>query len=211
MKSIYEGFNPVEEVEMKNLIQSLLSGKYICGFNKEHENEYRIIMMMKYREPISEILRLVGYDLVVAELSKTIYIKRQDDVRGPKNNLGLAATKLVYVLKKHFLAEMKKLDTNGVVYYKWNDLLSEFTPFMKKANEKVQLIESLWTLKSFGFVDINTPKKDMKRPDADDEVVISIFPSITCICHMDAIEMIEEELLGLVASIKEGEKEEDNE
>ena len=108
----------------------------------------------------------------------------------------------------------KKAEDNNVVtlyMMKAIDNTGSYDQVMKKANEKVQLIESLWTLKSFGFVDINTPKKDMKKPDADDEVVISIFPSITCICHMDAIEMIEEELLGLVASIKEGEKEEDNE
>ena len=47
--------------------------------------------------------------------------------------------------------------------------------------------------------------------DADDEVVISIFPSITCICDMESIQMIEEELNDLIASIKDAKNSDEDE
>ena len=210
MCNIYEQLTQLEVVEVKELAQKLLNGKYFCGFNKADEDAYRKLMNIKYRMPLETALELVGYDLMVVDLTKTIYVVRQQDVSGPKTNLGLATTKLVYMLKKFFLAEMKKIDTNSVAYYKWNELLSDFAPFMKKSNEKVQLIDSLWVLKEHGFVDVNAPKKDMKKHDADDEVVISIFPAITCICDMDSIQMIEEELNELIASIKDAQNGEES-
>ena len=211
MSNIYEQLTQLEIVEVKELAQKLLNGKYFCGYNKADEDAYRKLMNVKYRIPLETALELIGYDLMVVDLTKTIYIVRQQDVTGPKTNLGLATTKLVYMLKKFFLAEMKKIDTNSVAYYKWNELLNDFAPFMKKSNEKVQLIDSLWVLKEYGFVDVSAPKKDMKKHDADDEVVISIFPSITCICDMGSIQMIEEELNDLIASIKDAKNSDEDE
>ena len=122
---------------------------------------------------------------------------------GPKTNLNLITTQLVYMLKRQFLIGVKKLETNKTVYYKWNELLSDFAPFLKKSNLKTQLIDSLWVLKEYGFLTVNTPKKDMRKQDTNSEVVIEIFPSINCVCDMDIVKELEDKLNELILNMKD--------
>lgn len=194
-----------EVIEVKEYAQKLLNGKYYCGFNMADEDAYRRIMINKIKDTLEESLSMVGYDLMVSDTMKTIYIRRQDDINGPKTNLDLTTTKLLYILKRQFLIGTKKLDSNKTVFYKWNELLSDFAPFMKKSNIKTQLIDSLWIVKDLGLISINTPKKDMKKQDVDGDVIIEIFPAIGCVCDMDAIQKLDVKLNELIANINEKE------
>jgi hypothetical protein len=192
-----------EIIEIKEYAQRLMHGKYYCGYNQADEEDYRRLMIDKIKESLEESLQMVGYDLMISEQSKTIYIRRQEDVNGLKTNLDLTTTKLVYILKRQFLVGLKKLETNKTVFYKWNDLLADLEPFLKKSNVKTQLIDSLWILKDLGLINVNTPKKEMKKHDVNGEIVIEIFPAIDCICDMDAIYVLEETLNDLVSGVKE--------
>jgi hypothetical protein len=192
-----------EIIEVKEFAQKLLNGKYYCGYNKNDEDDYRRLMMDKIRENLEVSLDMVGYNLIVSEQEKTVYIRRQDDVSGPKTNLDLTTTKLIYVLKRQFLVGVKKLENNRTVFYKWNELLSDFAPFIKKSNMKIQLIDSLWVLKDLGFVNVNTSKKEMRKQDTNGDVVVEIFPSINCICDMDVVKELEEKLNELVNNLKD--------
>lgn len=198
-----EILNENELIEVKEYAQKLLNGKYICGYNKNDEESYRRILISKIKEQLELSLNMVGYDLLVSEQDRTIYIRRQDDVMGPKTNLNLITTQLVYMLKRQFLIGVKKLETNKTVYYKWNELLSDFAPFLKKSNLKTQLIDSLWALKEYGFLTVNTPKKDMRKQDTNSEVVIEIFPSINCVCDMDIVKELEDKLNELILNMKD--------
>ena len=207
-----EVLNENESIEVKEYAQKLLNGKHICGYNKNDEELYRRILIPKIKEQLESSLSMVGYDLLVSEQDRTIYIRRQDDVVGPKTNLNLLTTQLVYMLKRQFLIGVKKLETNKTVHYKWNELLSDFAPFLKKSNLKTQLIDSLWVLKEYGFLTVNTPKKDMKKQDTNSDVIIEIFPSINCVCDMDIVKELEDKLNELILNMKDDlEGESDNE
>ena len=82
---------------------------------------------------------------------------------------------------------------------------------LKKANVKTHLIDSLWILKDLGLVSVNTPKRDMKKQDTDGNVVIEIFPAISCVCDMDIIKELEEKLNDLISGMSEAELEGENE
>ena len=105
-------------------------------------------------------------------------------------------------MKRQFLIGTKKLETNKTVFYKWNELLADFAPFIKKANMKTQLIDSLWNLKDLGLVNVNTTKKDIKKQDVEGEVVIEIFPSISCVCDMDILQELEKKLRNIGKKLK---------
>lgn len=198
-----ESLTENELLEIKEYAQKLLYGKYVCAYNKNDEELYRRMLLPKIKEQLEISLNMVGYNLEHSEQDKSIYIQRQDDVVGPRTNLNLLTTQLVYILKRQFLIGVKKLETNKIVYYKWNDLLSDCAPFLKKSNIKTQLIDSLWILKDYGFVSINTPKKDMKKQDLNGDIVIEIYPSINCVCNMDVVKELEEKLSELICNMKE--------
>ena len=200
-----------EIIEVKEFAQKLLNGRFYCGYNTNDENAYRRIMMDKIKDGLEASLNMVGYDLMVSDLNKTVYIRKQEGLNGPRVSLDLTTTKLIYVLKRQFLIGTKKLETNKTVFYKWNELLADFAPFIKKANMKTQLIDSLWVLKDLGLVNVNTTKKDIKKQDVDGEVVVEIFPAISCVCDMDVVQELETKLTELIATLKDAEGENEDE
>lgn len=195
-----------EVILIKELAQKLLNGHYFCGSNENDEEVYRLMLMNKFKDPLSSALNMVGYDLVFSEQHKTVYVKKQDGVSGPRTNIDLLTTKIIYMFMKQYLIGVKKFETNKNVFYKWTEFLVDFEPFMKK-NLRSQVIDSIWVLKDLGVVNVNTPKKDMKKQDIAESIVIEIYPSINCFCEMTEVQKLEELLCSLVYNKEEGEKE----
>jgi hypothetical protein len=200
-----------EVVEIKQYSQKLLSGKYFCGYNRLDADDYRKIIMCKYNMALTNALDAIGYDLVIDENRKTIYIKRQENVGSEKSAFDCFATKTVLLLVKKFMSELRKIDTGNTVFYKWNNLISDASAFIKCNSDKKKMINTLWRLKDMGLINVNTTKDKMSEPDADDRVAIEIYPSIMCVCNLKELEEVEEKLSALVYTNETIENVEENE
>ena len=187
--------------EIKEFALKLADGKYYCGYNNNDAADYRKIISDKYMSMLEMSLGFIGLQLEYSQNNKTVYAKLQEGVKGPKTKIDINTTKLIYMLRRYFLMEAKKIDTKDTVFYKWNDLLQDMDPFLKKSNIKKSLITSLWILKDIGIVNINATQTDCEKPDEDDKIVIEIYPAIACICNMEEIQQVQETLSSFAGNI----------
>jgi hypothetical protein len=199
-----------EVAEVKRYSQKLLNGKYFCGYNRLDADDYRKMMMCKYNEAISTAMDAIGFDLIVDENKKTIYIRRQESVGWEACILDCFSTKVLLMLIKKFMSELRKIDTGNTVFYKWNNLLADAAPFIKCNSDKRKLINTLWKFKEMGLISPSVTKDKMSEPDTDDRVAIEIYPSVMCICNLKELSDVEEKLSNMAYANQSSDNDEEN-
>ena len=122
----------IEEEEIKRYMQELMSGRYFCYYNRNDRLDYEKLVKEKYKNIMIDRLESVGFELIYNENFKTIYLKRQEEIGSKRNLFDINVTKIVCLMRAHFLKEMNNVDTKNTAFYRWNDILKDLAPFLKK-------------------------------------------------------------------------------
>ena len=183
---------PSDEYKIKKFCTELIDGKYFCYYNNKTKEEYKDICNLF--DIISNRLDSVGYELFKSEQDKTIYVKMQSELPIKHQSFNILKSKVVLYLFKKFLSDIKNINTGAIVYYKWNEILKDLQDTCKSVREKNEIIDTLWMLKNLNIIDINTTKKLLKKNDENDQITISIFPTIKCIFEISKLDEVEEKL-----------------